>query len=85
MYFKIVLHHLKNNKSHVVGHCPFDLSEHANEPSDSKNIPFEKMITLTFQKCIDKNAKLYVYLHSMRVTDQDYMNFDLDDNLSGYY
>lgn len=86
IYFKIVLHHLKKGQSHVVGHCPFNLKEYVTPPNDTRNLPFEKLIDLRFQKCIDKNAKLHVYMHSMRVTDHDpNLNYDLDDNMSACF
>jgi len=86
IFFKVILHHLKKGQSHTVGHGSFDLSEHVNPPLDNRNAPFEKLVSMKFQKCIDKNAKLYMYVHSMRVTDSG-MNpqYDIDDNMSAYY
>ncbi|CAI2386257.1 unnamed protein product [Moneuplotes crassus] len=85
IYFKIILHHLKKGQSHIVGHTTLNLSDHVTPPTDPRNSPFEKLLELKFQKCIDKFAKLYVYIHSMRVTDFDpNLNYDLDDNMSGY-
>lgn len=38
---------------------------------------------MNFPKCIDKCAKLHMYVHSMRVTEHDpNLNYDLDDNMS---
>lgn len=83
--FKIMLHHLKRGQSYIVGHCTLNLADHINPP-DNKNLPFEKLVELKFQKCIDQFAKLHVYIHSMRVTDHDpNLNYDLDDNMSAYY
>jgi hypothetical protein len=86
IYFKIILHHLKKGHSHTVGHAAFDLSDHITPPDNVQNTPFESLLTLTFPKCIDRNAKLHVYLHSMRVTEHDpNLNYDLDDNMSAYF
>jgi hypothetical protein len=83
--FKIMLHHLKKGQSHVVGHCSLNLADHITLPDD-KNVPYEKLIELKFQKCIDKFARLHVYVHSMRVTEYDpNLNYDLDDNMSAYH
>ena len=86
IYFKIILHHLKKGQSHVVGHCALNLADYVNPPSDPRNCPYEKLIALNFQKWIDKHAKLHIYLHSMRVTDQGLnLNYDLDDNMSANF
>ena len=50
IYFKIVLHHLKKGQNHVVGHCAFNLKDYVNLPSDTKNLPYEQLISLNFPK-----------------------------------